>query len=201
MIKLAITGNAGSGKSVLASILSELGATVISADKINSSLLKHTTFLTEWLETALNCNLCTDHSALDKELLRDAVFKNPVRKNIAVQLLHPIIKNNIALHLSIASNKQYCIVEIPLLFETGMNNLYDRIILIQSYKELLIDRISGRPGISKTMAINILGNQAHMDIKLEQSNDIITNNNSIDNIISLAKHIHKSVLEQSGHSS
>lgn len=197
MIKLAITGNAGSGKSTITGILSELGAAVISADKINFSLLKHSKFLTEWLEAALNCNLCDDNSALDKQLLRDAVFKDPVRKNITVKLLHPIIKNNIDLHLSISRNKRYCIVEIPLLFETGMHNLYDRIILIQSYNELLVERISKRPGISKTIALNILDTQAHMDIKLEHSDDIIANNSSIDDINSSAKHIHKSILKQS----
>ena len=49
------------------------------------------------------------------------------------------------------------------------------------------------------MAVNILDAQSDMDIKLELSDDIITNNHAMDDMISCAKHIHESILDQAKH--
>lgn len=175
MLLVAITGNAGSGKSALAKVFTDLKVDVINADLINSELLSCSRFMLKWLERCLSIELITESGEIDKTLLRSLLIdRKDHRKNIESHL-HPIIRENIELQYSLLKDRPYCIAEIPLLFEAGMEKFADRIILMAATRKTLLSRLKYRHKMNTDQAELILDMQKTGMHVFSRSDDIILN--------------------------
>ena len=181
MISIAITGNAGSGKSTLMRLLSQRHITTISADTINACLLRYCVFISGWLSRLLRTPL--DLSSTEgKNALAAAIASNNDDKRMVENTLHPVILQNIQLHASLAVDACYCAIEVPLLYETGLENRFDRIILLASGKNVLESRIAQRNSPGNMTAQQILAMQDCGTQRYKTSHDIIINDTTLDNL-------------------
>lgn len=188
---IGLTGNAGSGKSLVASYFQSKGVPVISTDKINTSLLENSWAIVRNIESVSKTTVTNSSGDLDKNNLRNIVFSSSFFRKQLEQILHPIIMRNVALQLSLLSEHPYCIVEIPLLFEAGLENHVDRILLVTAKREILLDRLCDRSNISVDSAKSILRNQAQDNTKFGTSDDIVMNNLDLETLYHCLERLHQ----------
>lgn len=197
MLIVAITGNAGSGKSTLAGVFAALHIDIINADNINSELLSCSQFMLKWLEKCLGIVLILDDGRIDKAALRSSLIEQENYRRSIESLLHPVIRENIELQCSLLGIRPYCVVEIPLLFEVGMEDFADRIILVATTRKTLLSRIEYRHGINTETAKNILDMQQSGTHIFSKSDDIILNDKDKEMIEAAVLSLHNNLTQLS----
>ena len=197
MFTVAVTGNVASGKSALCGFLSELGAGVVSADKINQRLLRQSDFLAAWLAKIFPQNVVAADGRLDKAALRSQVFTHPELRERLEAVTHPLIRDNINLQRAVARKAPYLVLEIPLLFETATAyDDIDMIILITADHARLAKRIVARPGLNAEQADAILDTQLPDHAKFTCSDAIIINHGDLKELRQIATKIDKEIKQQ-----
>ena len=193
MIIVAITGNAGSGKSTAVNHLLGLGASSISADAINTRLLLDSPFLAKFIEKALDQIFTNTDGSLNTASLRQTVFSSVSARNKLEQIMHPVIMDNIELHLSLITDNDYCLVELPLLFEANLQDSYTHILLITASQNNLASRLCDRPGITPQSANSILDNQLADSQKFKHASDIVLNNKDQSDLFQYLNDLHSTL--------
>jgi dephospho-CoA kinase len=191
---VGLTGGIGSGKSAAANFFMDLGIDVIDADLVAKNALKKNSkgynlfiekFGNKYLDNKKNIN---------RELLRKDIFSNQINKDILENIVHPIVYDEI---LDFIANKQspYCVVMVPLIFETNSSKNYDRILLIDCDTETQIARSSKRDNQSSKDINKIISKQATRDERLSIADDIILNTSSLKDLYNNVLKIHIKYLE------
>ena len=138
-LKVAIYGRIASGKSTVLSCFAEKGYYTISSDDIVANLYE-TTKMAKTIGEAFNLPFT---NKVDKSILRDYINNHPKDRKKLEKLVHPQVKNEI-LRIFKTVNNRMIVVEVPLLFESKMDNLFDVIIAVdvpnKKQKELLYQR-------------------------------------------------------------
>jgi len=178
MLKIGLTGNAGSGKSTAVDFFRSKGIDGISADAINLNLRNHCQFLTKLLENILQTRLSDKNGLLDAGLLRQIIFSSTSSQETIESVLHPLIIENIDLQLALLPDKHYCIIEIPLLYEADLISYVDSVLLVTADRKTLINRIKSRNHLTQQDAESILDKQLADNSKFPPSNDIVLNNDT-----------------------
>lgn len=153
MLKIAITGNIASGKSEVEKIIAKYYP-VYDADKIAHKFLGN----------------------IDRRALGEKVFSDPVARKQLEDYIHPKVKAEI-LDIFDKCKDKYVFVSIPLLFETGFDKLFDKIIFVQCNDDLRLERLMKRNNFTKEQALKRMNAQMPQDEKIKKS-DFIINNNS-----------------------
>ena len=191
---VGLTGGIGSGKSAAANFFMDLGIDIIDADLVAKNALKKNSkgynlfiekFGNKYLDNKKNIN---------RELLRKDIFSNQINKDILENIVHPIVYDEI---LDFIANKQspYCVVMVPLIFETNSSKNYDRILLIDCDTETQIARSSKRDNQNPIDINKIISKQATRDERLSIADDIILNTSSLKDLYNNVLKIHIKYLE------
>ena len=145
--KIAITGGIGSGKSAVCRILKERGYPVFSCDEINRALLSEKSYLDGL------CALfpaCVKDGKLNKAALSALVFSDKEALKTLNAYAHPRISER--LRRDMEGAEKTCFAEVPLLFESGMTDLFDGIIVVLRNKEERIRAVVARDGLTAERA-------------------------------------------------
>jgi dephospho-CoA kinase len=194
--KVGLTGGIGSGKTTVANIFSALGVKVIDADTISRELTRKGEPLLNILVSAFGDDILDKNGELKRDTLKEIIFNNENAKIRLENLIHPKVFEKIEKDVR-EMDTEYCVISIPLLFETGSENLFDSVLVVDCPEELQIKRILQRDGITPELAKNIIENQMSRDKRLKKSNDVITNNTSLDNLESQVYELHKEYRKRS----
>ena len=196
MHSCVLTGNAGSGKSTLARLFQALGIDVISADDINRQIIRSSPFIAKWISRATQQQLVAN-TTLDVDKLRTLLFESEKLRTIVERTLHPLILENINLQRSLLSNKPYCILEIPLFFESEYAYPdIDSILLVTAPEDTLVQRISSRRKYSSKLARQLLNTQLTDRNKFLSSNDIVVNSGNPDALSRIVTNLHHRLLAE-----
>lgn len=178
MIKIALTGNIASGKSTVQSILEEKGYKVLDTDKTGHFLLDE---LNEIKEAFKEHDILED-GKISRDKLGKLVFDNPDLKIKLENIIHPAIKNEIIKFFEKNKSEKYVFVSIPLLFESGMQELFDKVLLICTDDNLREKRLISRNHFSIEYARKRMSAQMSQDEKKELCNYVIYNNGTVDEL-------------------
>lgn len=185
-MKVAVTGGIGAGKSEFMRAVKELGTRTYSADEINAELLRDKRYI-EKLSEAFP--LAVKDGKVDKSVLREEVFSDEKKRKTLNALAHPEIRRKIE---EITGD---AVVEVPLLFESGMTDLFDRVIVVTAGEDVRINRIVSTRNISKDLAKNIIKNQATDDERLKRADYVAINDGTRKDLYEQAKNIIKRIFE------
>ena len=174
--KIGLTGGIASGKTTVCDLFKELSVEIIDADVISHELSKKGGAAFEEIIEAFEDEIIGNDGELDRKKLRSIVFNDNTKKKILEGIIHPKVLLSINEKIK-ASQSDYLIISVPLMIETGMNAMMDRVLLIDCNVETQIERLSQRDQSSREEAIKIIESQASIESKRELSDDRIINNN------------------------
>ena len=191
---IGLTGGIGSGKSAAASIFKDLGIDSIDADdlardSLNINSKGYKLFINEFGEKYLD-----ENEDINRELLRKDIFNDPATKIKLENIIHPLVRSGIQDFIK-SSKSDYCIIVVPLIYETSSSELYDRILVIDCDVDIQIERTSKRDNQTISQIENILDKQATREERISIADEVILNNGSIENLRKSVLNIHKKYME------
>lgn len=178
MLLVGLTGNYGMGKSTILKMFEKFGAITIDTDDIVRSLLVERQII-EKVREILGDEVFNQNGSLNKEKVANIIFKNIKIKSLLEDLLHPLVFEKIDSFLKQINNKdKIIIVEIPLLFEKGYEDLFDKKITVYTTEDIALGRLEAK-GINRQEAKLRLKSQLPIQQKIENADFVIDNSGSI----------------------
>jgi dephospho-CoA kinase len=174
VLKIGLTGGIGSGKSTAAKCFSELNIPVIDADKIVHELFQPNTAIYKKVLSHFGKNFLTRRKTLDRAKLRELIFRDKKERVWLEKLIHPRVRTEI-LKRSALLKAPYCILAIPLLFETKFPPKVDRILVIDCPKKIQVERICKRNRHAIYQIRAIIAVQISRQERLRRADDVIRN--------------------------
>lgn len=189
MLKVALTGGIGSGKSTVTQLFEKLGTPVIDADIIAHQLVEKGQPALKQIQQIFGDEIIRPDGSLNRQKLREQVFSDKTEKKKLESILHPLIYHRISALLDKLSDN-YCIISIPLLFETQMADFVDRIVVIDCPLETQIERVKKRDRLTEDRIMSIIDSQVSREYRNARANDIIENRSSLSNLAVQVKKLH-----------
>ena len=191
---IGLTGGIGSGKSVAADYFIDLEIDVIDADIVAKNALSinsdgYNSFVKDFGEEFLN-----DNKEINRELLRKEIFSDETKKKRLENIVHPNVRSNISDFIN-NSRSPYCIIMVPLIFETNSSKNYDRILVIDCDVETQIQRSALRDNQSIKEIKKIINLQASRDQRLSIADDVILNISTLTNLKAEILKLHDKYME------
>lgn len=177
---IALTGGIATGKSSLSNILKEKKYKVVDADLIARDLANKSTILKE-LSKAFGKDI-VDNKQLNRAYLREIVFNDEKKLNVLNDIMHPKIIKKIKEEIEENKNKKILFLDIPLLFETKLEYLANKILLVTCDEEIQINRLMKRDNINLDLALNMINKQMALKEKENLSDYIIYNNSTLEEL-------------------
>jgi dephospho-CoA kinase len=181
---LGITGGVATGKSAVTQFLADLGAPTVSADVIARNILLPGSPATQSVLRAFpDCrDVQAEIPAIDRALLRARIYNDPEARKTLESFTHPAIiqelRNQIAQWR--AAKVPLAAAEIPLLFEAGLEDLVDTIVVTSCSDEIQIQRLRARLGIDETEARRHFAAQWPLAEKVARADVVIDTNGVLD---------------------
>ena len=159
MIVIGLTGSIGMGKSTTAKLLAEEGARVFDADAVVASLYASGGGAVEPVEQAFPG--CVVDGAVDRDRLTAALHDDPVGFEKLERIVHPLVAEARArfLEQAQADGVRFVVMDAPLLFETGMDETVDVVMVVSAPERVQRDRVLARPGMTAKKLDAILARQ------------------------------------------
>jgi len=198
VFKVGLTGGIGCGKSTVARIFSELNVPVLDADDIAHRLVEKGQPALVTIQQAFATAALNPDGSLNRHYLREQIFSDPEQKQKLESILHPLIFKSLQAELE-QLIAPYCIISIPLLFETGMTHLVDRILVIDCSVETQIERVKIRDKLTVARIQSIIDNQVSRAFRKAKADDLIDNSNTDYRLAEQVKKLHNLYLSLSAY--
>ena len=185
VLKVAVTGGAGSGKTTVCNRLKELGVKVISSDALAKEAVAQGSLAHEKIVNYFGKKVLLSDGNLNRQELRSIIINDDVARLALERFIHPEISR--LMHLRIAQAEQdgdpVLLVEVPLLFELGMAEQFDVIIVVSADHELRVKRLMDRDNVSRDEAEDLINVQMPQAEKVERAEFVLANDCSKDQLI------------------
>ena len=192
---LGLTGGIGSGKTTIANMFAELGASLVDTDLIAHELTAANGIAIEAIQNEFGAEFVQPDGAMDRAKMRECVFADPVKKLQLENILHPLIRqetNRAAKNV----NGAYIIFVVPLLVESSnWRQKVSRILVVDCQEETQISRVMARNGLSQEQVLAIMRAQVSREQRLEAADDIIFNEGDLTQIHKQVIKLHSQYLQ------
>ena len=162
MMRLAVVGGIGSGKSVVSRMLGIMGVPVYDCDSRAKELMVSDAFIVKELKRMFGDECYDENGALNRKYLASRIFvdeKNTKRVNA---LVHPVVKRDFCLWVGM-QKAPLVAVETALLYESGMIDVVDKVLVVWTGKETAITRTMQRSGMTREQVLNRMQKQMSTD--------------------------------------
>ncbi len=194
---LGLTGGIGSGKTAVADHFASLGVHVVDADQAARWVVEPGRPALQQIAEHFGEGILLPNGELDRAALRERVFRRPEERKWLEQLLHPLIRAEIARHLALAESP-YAIMVSPLLVESGQYRQVDRVLVVDVPEALQIQRTIGRDQASEEQVRAILKVQAGREERLRHADDVLLNDRDLSWLKSEVERLHRFYLTLRG---
>lgn len=174
---IGLTGMSGSGKSTACKMFREAGFYVIDCDGICREVVKKGKPCLKEIASGFGSEILTAEGELNRRLMGKIIFSDPDKRIKLNGIMYPFVSYSVIKQI-IFSNSEYTVLDAPTLFESGLENICEKIVSVAADKEVLINRITVRDGITREEAKNRLDSQYDADFFREKSDMLIMNNGS-----------------------
>ncbi len=182
VLKVAITGGVGSGKSTVARMFKELGAVVLDADEAARAVVAPGQPAWEELHRAFGPEFFRSDGSLDRAQMARLVFHDPEARRRLNDIVHPQVAREMARRLQELEQRRekLVLVEVPLLFEVGLEGGYDRVIVVYVPPEVQLERSKRRDRRGKQEIAGILAAQWPLEDKRRRADYVVDNRGSFE---------------------
>src|ERR687895_645833 len=184
MLLVGLTGNIASGKSTVAQMLAERGATIIDADVLARRAVELGTPAYERIVARWGDAVLAPDRHLDRAALRAIVFSNPEELEYLNAIVHPEVERlrDRLVSEALERGDRIVVCDIPLLFERHLGENFDRIILVDAPRPLRLERLVRDRGLSETEAAEMIKAQMPAELKRARADIVIDNDGSLEKL-------------------
>ena len=195
---VGITGGIGSGKSSFCHAFSHLGITVIDTDQLAHQLTQASSAAIPFILEKFGEAAIQHDGALNRTWMRQHIFSNPTGKHSLEKILHPLIYEMASeLIQNEPPEHAYCILAVPLLFETQLfQNLIDYSIAIDCVEILQIERVKSRSHLSEIEIRQIIATQMSSEQRNQYADKVLHNNGTLQDIDAKVSQTHDFLLQK-----
>ncbi len=154
---IGLTGSFSTGKTSVAGMFRKLGAKIIDADKIVHKFI----------------------DARTRRKLAKIVFKRKVYLELLCKIIHPLVIKEIKRDLRKIKSKKIVVVDAPLLIETGLHRIVDKLIVVKVNQHIQIQRAIRHTGLKKNDILRRIGFQMPLRKKIKLADWVVDNNGTI----------------------
>jgi dephospho-CoA kinase len=181
MLLVGLTGNIASGKSTVAQLFSEHGATIIDADILARRAVEVDTPAYREIVKRWGNEILTPDGKIDRAALRRRVFKDPQQLEELNRLIHPEVTRLRDRLVGEARRRgdRLVVCDIPLLFERHLVDEFERIVLVDAPRPVRLERLVKERGLSETEAMDMIVAQMPAELKRARADHIIDNTGTL----------------------
>jgi dephospho-CoA kinase len=179
---IGLTGGIASGKSTVSAMFADMGITVIDADiearlavdigeKAYNDIVSH-----------FGKSILAEDGAINRQKLGSIIFNDEEKRNLLNSIVHPAVRERMAQKRQTAetANEKAIVMDIPLLFESKLTSLVEKIILVYVDEETQLERLMKRNGYSEAEALSRIASQMPLKHKVELADAVIDNRGSVE---------------------
>lgn len=190
---IGITGGIASGKSYVCSQIEKMGYPLIDCDKINKEFQQIGMPIYNEIVKQFGDDYLNEDKTINKNKLGKLIFSNKEERIKLNNISHPLIIEE--MKRQIDKYEGLIFMEIPLLFETNLEYLCDKIICIFVDEKIQIDRLMARDSIEYDYTISKIKTQMPLELKKEKSDYIIDSSNGFEDTLNQINKIIKTLKE------
>jgi len=184
MLLIGLTGNIASGKSEVAKMLADHGATVIDADVLAREAVRPDTQALRDIVKRWGKDVLKKDGSLDRTALRQIVFADQYELDALNRIVHPGVTRLRDREIARARERgdQIVVCVIPLLFERNLVGEFDAIVLVDAPRPLRLERMVASRGLEETDAMNMIAAQMPAELKRARADYCIDNIGSLEDL-------------------
>ncbi|WP_321416498.1 dephospho-CoA kinase [uncultured Desulfobacter sp.] len=198
MLKIGVTGSAGSGKSLVCEGFRRIGLETLDCDEIARQVVAPGRIAYYQVVNSFGSHIVSSDGALDRSALRRMILTTEGSREKLESILHPIIISETVrlMNEAVQLKQKSCAVEVPLLFELGMEDLFDVVVVVTASDSTLVDRISCRDGVDKESAQKLLAIQMPQSEKVKKADCVIENTGEPKAVFRAVNDLYKKLVNQ-----
>jgi dephospho-CoA kinase len=180
MVVVGLTGNIGSGKSVIAQMFGRHGAKIIEADRFGHAALERRSPCFGTVVKAFGEGVFAD-GIIDRKKIGEIVFKDPEQLKKLVHIVHPVMKRQMAVELekNAAKKAKIVVFDAALLFEMHLHRYVDWIVVVKATRRQMIERAAANLKLPKAEVVRRLKMQMPLREKIRCADFIIDNTGTL----------------------
>ena len=181
MLLVGLTGNIAAGKSSVAQLLSERGATIIDADILSRRAVERGTAAYDKIVARWGPAVLGPDGLLDRAALRRIVFVDHAQLEQLNSIVHPEVERLRSRLVGEARTRgdRVVVCDIPLLFERHMTEVFDRLILVDAPRPVRLERLVGERGLPEAEAMAMIAAQMPAELKRARADFVIDNTGTL----------------------
>lgn len=188
-MRIGLTGGIGSGKSTVANLLAEHGAVVIDADAIARELVEPGEPALAELVTEFGPRILREDGSLNRGELAALAFGDTRGTERLNAIMHPLIRAESERRLSVAGDAGVVVYDMPLLLETGQQDLVDLVVVVDVPEDVQVERAVGKRGLDeddvrRRMNVQVSRGErlAAADVVIDNSGDLSRTRQEVDRL-------------------
>ncbi|MGI8396691.1 dephospho-CoA kinase [Agrobacterium tumefaciens] len=178
MIVIGLTGSIGMGKTTTAKLFAGEGVPVLDSDEVVHGLYRAEAV--PLIEATFPGT--TVSGAVDRQKLGEILRQNPANFSRLEEIVHPLVRATQEAFLAQArtEDRQFALLDIPLLFETGAESRVDKVVVVSCAPEIQRERVLSRPGMTEEKFEMILARQMPDAEKRRRADFIVDSGNGVE---------------------
>jgi len=179
---IGLTGGIATGKSTVAGILAELGASIVDADALAHEVTASGRAAVADIARDLGPEFVLADGALNRPLLAERVFADPELRERLNAIVHPRVHRLIELRVAALASqgRRVVVIDVPLLFEARQRYDVDAVWLVYAPERVQIERLMARNGLSREQALLRVRAQLPIEEKRRMADVVIDNTQDLD---------------------
>ena len=179
---IGLTGGIASGKSTVSRLLKELGYVIVDADMAARTVVEPGSPALSQIVEAFGESVLLPDGSLDRSQLGDLIFNNEDQRKKLNSIVHPAVRQFMMAEkdAAIEAGKQTVIMDIPLLYESDLTWMVDKVIVVYTDETTQLDRLMARNNLSEPAAKARIASQIPLAAKAEKADAVINNNGTIE---------------------
>lgn len=190
MLRVALTGGIGSGKTAVTDYLSSLGIVILDADQFAHEVTARGEEAVDEIAKTLGPAVLGPDGELDRAQVREMVFADAGKRAQLEAIVHPRVRQKMD-EAAKRANTPYVIFSIPLLIETGQAENFDHVVVVETPRDLRAKRVLERSGLDQDAFSAIDDAQASDAARRRAASDIIRNDGSLQSLHAQVDALHQ----------
>ena len=191
---LGLTGSIGSGKTFVSEQFARLGAAVICADALAREVIEPGTPALKEIIAEFGLEVVTDAGELDRRKMASVVFGSPEKRKKLERIIHPRVRQRELELIAEHRDQSLIILEIPLLFESGADDLCDKVLVVTVDDEVRAERLAENRGMTRDEVESRLAAQMPEAEKVERADFVIDNSGTRQETVLQVESLHRQLV-------